>query len=164
MTASGQPTNTVRAILICGLVGAFLIDFYLVVTMVWIFHTATVRSLFFWDASNLLGRDAFLGGLPTEILGCFLHLIVSMVWGAVFVLVLAPAPAVARHPFVSGIVAGVGVKFIMQYGVIPMGHAQGPQYNWVSLTNNLVAHTLFFGVPVLWIALRLARGTPLQRR
>ena len=29
-----------------------------------------------------------------------------------------------------------------------------PHYNWVSLTNNLVAHTFFFGVPVLLIARR----------
>jgi hypothetical protein len=47
---------------------------------------------------------------------------------------------------VRGIIAGVGVKFFMQYAIILLGRAAGPHYNWVSLINNLLAHTFFFGV------------------
>jgi hypothetical protein len=82
-----------------------------------------------------------------------------MFWAAFFVLVLARIPAITRHPLVWGIIAGIGVKFFMQYVVIPLGHASGPHYNWISLTNNLVAHTFFVGVPVLLIA-RRAYMTP----
>lgn len=146
--------GVLKTILVAGLVGAFLIDAYLVITLTWILHTATARTLFLWDASNLLGPAAFQRGLGTELLGCFLHLIVSMLWAAFFVLVLARIPAIARHPIIWGIIAGIGVKFFMQYVIIPLGHAPGPHYNWVSLANNLVAHTFFFGVPVLLIARR----------
>jgi hypothetical protein len=152
MTAS--PLRTLTIIFAAGVAGAFLVDFYLVVTTGWIFRTATPRTLFLWDASNVLGRAAFQGGLETELLGCFLHLMVSMYWAVVFVLLLAGIPPIARHPVVWGIICGVGVKFFMQYVVIPLGYAPGPHYNWVSLTNNLVAHTFFFGVPVLLIARR----------
>jgi hypothetical protein len=152
MTTS--PLRILKTIFVAGLVGAFLIDAYLVVTLTWVLHTATARNLFLWDASNLLGAAAFHRGLGTELLGCFLHLIVSMLWAAFFVLVLARIPMVARHPIVWGIVLGIGVKFFMQYVIVPLGHAPGPHYNWVSLTNNLVAHTFFFGVPMLLIARR----------
>lgn len=154
MTASRSPSHTLKTILLAGLAGAFLIDFYLVVSMVWIFHTATVRGLFLWDASNLLGPAAFQRGFGTELLGCFLHLIVSVLWAVFFVLVLARIPAIARRPVLWGITAGIAVKFFMQYVIIPLGHAAGPHYNWLSLANNLVAHTFFFGVPVLLIARR----------
>jgi hypothetical protein len=141
-------------ILLAGVVGALLIDLYLVVTMAWIFHTASVRELFLWDASNLLGTTAFQRGIGTVLLGCFLHLVVSLTWAVFFVLVLARIPTVARHPVVCGILAGVGVKFFMQYVIVPLGHANIPHHDWISLTNNLLAHTFFFGVPVLWIARR----------
>jgi uncharacterized membrane protein YagU involved in acid resistance len=141
-----------KTIIVAGVVGAFLIDLYLVVTASWIFHTATARKLFLWDASNLLGIHAFQRGFETELLGCLLHLIVSIVWAAFFVLVLARIPAIASHPLIWGIIAGVAVKFFMQYIIIPLGRASSPHYNWISLTNNLIAHTLFFGVPVLLIA------------
>lgn len=122
--------------------------------MVWVFHTATMHTLFLWDASNLLGPAAFRRGVGTELLGGFLHLIISMLWAVFFVSVLARIPAIARHPVVWGIIAGIGVKFFMQYVIIPLGHATGPHYNWLSLTINLVAHTFFFGVPVLFMARR----------
>jgi hypothetical protein len=160
MIASRPPSHTLKAIILAGLAGAFLIDLYLVVTMVWIFHTATVRALFLWDASNLLGPVAFQRGFGTELLGCFLHLIVSMLWAVFFVLVLARIPAIARRPVIWGIIAGIAVKFFMQYVIIPLGHAAGPHYNWVSLTNNLVAHTFFFGVPVLLVARRAYEPAP----
>jgi hypothetical protein len=94
--SSSSPFRIMKTILIAGLVGAFLIDFYLVVTMTWIFHTATPRALFLWDASNLLGPPAFQRGFGTELFGCFLHLIVSMLWAAFFVLV--PARIRANRP------------------------------------------------------------------
>lgn len=149
-----SPLRALTTILLAGVVGAFLIDLYLVVTMVGIFHTATIRTLFLWDASNLLGPAAFQRGVGTELLGGFLHLIISMLWAVFFVLVLARIPAIVQHPVAWGIIAGIGVKFFMQYVIIPLGHAAGPHYNWLSLTNNLVAHTFFFGVPVLFVARR----------
>jgi hypothetical protein len=72
--------------------------------MVWIFHTATVRGLFLWDASNLLGPAAFQRGFGVELLGCFLHLIVSMLWAVFFVLVLARIPAIAGRPEISTVI------------------------------------------------------------
>jgi hypothetical protein len=159
-TPARASAQIVKTVFLAGIAGAILIDLYLAVTMAWIFHTATVRQLFLWDASNILGRSAFQRGLGTELFGCLLHLIVSLLWGAFFVLVPARIPAIVRHPMVWGINLGIGVKFFMQYAIIPLGHAPGPHYNWVSLTNNLVAHTFFFGVPVLLIA---RRGGPAAR-
>ncbi len=152
MMFSARAPSTLQAILYSGLAGAFCIALYLVVTLSWVFHTATASRLFLWDASNVLGRDAFQGGLGTALFGCFLHLMVSMVWGAVFVLVLARTPAVVRHPIVSGILAGIGVMFVMRYAIVPLGGAPTSPYTWLSFANNLVAHTFFFGVPTLVVA------------
>jgi hypothetical protein len=63
-----------KTIVVAGLVGAFLIEFYLVATLCWIFHTVTARTLFLWDASNLLGPAAFQRGFGTQLLGRLLHL------------------------------------------------------------------------------------------
>jgi hypothetical protein len=130
MTVTSLPT--LKTILVAGLAGALLIDFYLAVTMAWIFHTATARTLFLWDASNLLGRAASQRGFGTELLGCFLHLIVSMLWAVFFVLVLARVRLIAWHPMVGGIMNGVGVKFFMQCAIVPLGRGAGPHYDWVS--------------------------------
>ena len=56
---------------------------YLSITLP-LMHVANGIELSQWDASNLLGSEAFRGGLSTAAIGFGLHLCVSIAWGIVF--------------------------------------------------------------------------------
>ncbi len=144
-------------ILLSGVTGAVLIDLYLVVTTVFVFRTATVRGLFLWDASNVLGAPAFQKGLGTTVFGCLLHLLVSTVWTALWVLSAASSRFLARHPVVLGLIFGVIVREVMRRVVLPLGAAPPAGGTGSNPWNLVIAHTLFFGLPVALVTSRRLR-------
>jgi hypothetical protein len=141
-------------VLRAGILGAFLIDAYLVVTDVFVLHIASTQELFQWDASNVLGSASYAGGWKTAILGCCMHLIVSLTWALVFVIAAKYWSVLVRRPLFSGIGFGLFVLFVMQVLVLPLGHAHRPAYHLVGIINVLVAHVVFFGIPVAYAVSR----------
>lgn len=150
-----QP-NAFETFWIAAITGAVLIDLYLVISEVYVLHLASVAVLFQWDASNVLGASAFSGGLGTETFGTLLHLIVSTIWAAVFVFGVLRLKSMAGYPIISGALFGLCVWAVMHYVVVPLGSARLPAYTPVTLANILVAHILFFGVPLGVAARRFA--------
>jgi hypothetical protein len=145
-----------------GVTGAITIGIYLMISVP-LALGAPISALFVWDASNLLGYERALhAGLFTDILvGQTSHLIVSVVWGFVFVLLARRVvPQMLARPILSGIAFGFVVMLVMHFVVVPLGHAPQLGYTLRSFTNNLIAHTLFFGVPVAVVAARTLRPSP----
>jgi hypothetical protein len=140
--------DTIQAGIISGIVGAFAIDLYLIVTQSWILHVATPVEISQWDASNLLGRAAFFGGISTALLGLFMNLCVGAVWGIVFAVVMQRFGMWRVRPIVTGIVFGTIAMLVMRYAVVPLGHAHQPYVDAARLANLWAAHTLGFGIPV----------------
>jgi hypothetical protein len=154
-------TDVIAAIA-AGVTGAVTIGIYLMISVPLVLG-ASVGALFAWDASNLLGYERALQvGLPTDILvGQTAHLIVSVVWGFIYVLLARRAlPQMLARPIVSGIAFGFLVMLFMHFIVVPLGHAPQLGYTLRSFTNNLIAHTLFFGLPVGLVAARTLRASP----
>ena len=151
-------TDVIAAIA-AGLAGAITIGIYLTITVPLVLG-APVIALLRWDASNLLGyQNTLHATLPAIIfIGQSSHVLVSLVWGFVFVGLLRVLPAIRRMPLASGFVFGVCVMLFMHYLVVPLGHAPQLGYTTRALINNLVAHTLFFGMPVAWVATRLTKA------
>ncbi len=145
-----------RALVATALTGFFLIDAYLGVMHALVLRDASVAGLFRWDASNLLGDAAFRGGLAVEVLGCAMHLCVSTAWAAVFVLAVRRWPALAARPWLTGAVFGLFVLAVMQLVVVPLGRAPRPHSHVLTFANVLVAHVLFFGIPVSLVGRRAA--------
>jgi hypothetical protein len=145
----GPHSRPLPGILAAGVAGAILIALYLVVPKAGVFQAPSLRVLFQWDASNALGPAAFQGGWPAAALGLGMHLCVSIAWATVFALAAARVGAVARHPVLSGLLFGVLVYLVMSFGVVPLGSArQGPR-TAKGIANNLIAHAIFFGLPVV---------------
>ncbi|HTU71610.1 MAG TPA: hypothetical protein VMF11_15010 [Candidatus Baltobacteraceae bacterium] len=141
---------------VSGITGAATIFLYLTISLPLFFHIPPV-ALYHLDTSNLIGWQAALhAGLPGIVLGQAAHVCVSLVWGFFFVALLRAFPAMRGAPLGWGIVYGVGVMLFMHFVVVPLGHAPRLSYTPASLLNNLIAHTLFFGVPVAWVATRVA--------
>jgi len=151
--------------LAAGLTGAVTIFLYLTISLPLFLHIAPV-NLYEWDASNIVGLYTATHEpvAATVLIGQSAHIVVSIIWGVVFVALLRVVASVARLPVAWGIMYGVFVMLFMHYLVVPLGHAPQIPYTVAGFTNTLVAHTLFFGVPVALVATRLtgavARSSP----
>ncbi len=161
-SAASSSAGWLRATLISGLAGAFLVDIYLVITEGYFLHSGlTAQGLSQWDASNFLGRAAFSGGWGTAFLGMFFHAIVSLILAAIFVFAAIRWPGLRRLPLATGAAYGVVIRVVMAYAIVPLGRAKLPPHpTAIYLINNYLAHILAFGIPVVWIATRLLPKRP----
>lgn len=130
---------------IAGFAGAILIDIYLVVTLVFVAHVATITSFFQFVASGALGPSAYANP-STVYLGAAVHFAVGIGWAIGYAYVAARTPWVRGRPLISGTVFGLVVMIAMQ-----LVEVIGKIYvlpNSVAFLNTAIAHTLFFGIPV----------------
>jgi hypothetical protein len=152
----------VRAAVVAGLAGNVAISAYLCVALPAFFNTPPL-ALFQWDASNIIGSNAFSGGWSAAALGFFFDCLVAIGWGAWFVLLYRRVPAVRRSPALWGLLFGVLVMLVMFYLVVPLGRAHQSS-NLPSLANGLVAHTVFFGLPVALVGSWILGSAGRRRR
>ena len=141
-----------KRIALAGLVGAFLIDLYLVVVHAYVFADASPVVLFDWDASNAVGMIAFKEGTSIIWLGLLLHLCVSMAWAAIFALAATRLRFLRGNPLLAGTAFGIAVMLVMRFLIVPLGGAPQINATGLALLSNTIAHTAFFGVPVAWLA------------
>ncbi len=157
----------VAAILACAIVGNTTITIYLVLEAAVARHVpvlAGLRGLLQWDASNGLGAAAFSGGWNSALLGLLMDIVVSILWAIVFVIALREIPIVRRCPVVSGLLFGAGVMVVMLYLIVPLGHARRMSNDASAIINALVAHTIFFGLPIALVARQvLKQGYALRK-
>ena len=153
MPEPNHPSH-VKTALLAGVTGAILIDLYLWVTEALLMHRTTALTIFQWDASNFLGPSAFQAGVGVALFGCLLHLIMSLIWGAIYTLATFRVRALAKNWLVSGAIFGVIVRLVMAHLIVPLGRATMPLAHGLYLVNLYVAHILFFGIPVAWVISR----------
>lgn len=131
--------------LLAGLAGAVVFDLYLWLTTL-LPHGASIAGLWQWIASTVLGKPA-LANPNAAPLGVAIHLIVSIGWAGGYAYIAAAHPATTRRWLVAGIVYGLIVYTIMQVILLADGNfTYPPTPN--DFVNALIAHALFFGVPV----------------
>jgi len=147
-----------RAGIVSGVLGAIAIDVYLIVTQSWILHAATPLEISQWDASNILGRAAFSGGIGAALLGLVMNLCVGAAWGIIFAIAMQRFGIWRTRPILTGIVFGTIAMLVMRYAVVPLGHAHQPHVDAARLANLWVAHTLGFGIPVAVAFKNLSAG------
>jgi uncharacterized membrane protein YagU involved in acid resistance len=141
-------------VLRAGIIGAIAIDAYLVVVDCFVRHIATIQELFQWDASNALANAAYEGGWGAALLGCSFHVIVSLIWALLYVVATKYWKPLLAQPLVSGVAFGLLVLIVMQFLVVPLGHAQRSGFTLLTLGNAIVAHVVFFGIPVAYAVSR----------
>jgi len=138
-----------------GVAGAIIIDIYLIVVLVAVLHSTTLAGLYEYVASGAIGQAAYAGG-SAPYLGVALHVVVSLMWAIGYAYVAARTPQVLQRPLLSGIAFGFVVMVAMQLVEVAAGIYRVP--TTLSLGNDFIAHTAFFGIPVAYIVTRRLAG------
>ncbi len=141
-----------RGGIVAGLTGAILIDAYLIVTVVYLFHAATLETFYRYVASAALGKAAYTAPAAV-LLGIALHVLISLAWSLGYAYLAARTPQIRARPLLSGVSFGIFVMISMQLGEVLTNIYLLP--NSFTLLNAFVAHVFFFGLPVAYIVKRL---------
>lgn len=149
--------TSVRAALLAGIAGNIAISIYLSIALPLFFNISPLL-LFQWDGSNIVGASAYTGGWGSAALGFFFNFIVAIGWSTLFVVAYRAVPAVRREAAVSGLLFGILVWLVMSFIIVPMGRADHPSTHFPALLNAIVAHTLFFGLPVALVVRNTLRS------
>ncbi len=109
-------------------------------------------------ASGLLGKPAFSGGLPVEILGLLLQWGMSIIIAAIYMAAVQWVAWARRDWRVTGLVAGLIIYLVMTYVVRPLSAAWPPAdyskpIDWTKVAENLAAMWVF-GLILAYSAVR----------
>lgn len=138
-----------------GIVGGILIDAFLLAMAFARGATPTqALGMYPWIASVVFGHG-IIGNPAAPALGVLLHFAVSIGWALGYVYLVRSQPQLLTRPFLSGAGFGLVVYCFMQIILIAAGEYHRP--NPAQLGIGLVAHTVFFGMPVAFVVSRLLR-------
>jgi hypothetical protein len=148
--------DQLRTGLVAGIAGGVLIDVFLFSAQ---FATGTpadkLAGNFVFIAAVVLGQSAYTnpGAVP---LGVVLHLCVAIGWALGYVYLAREQPQLVARPWISGAAYGLVVYVFMEIILITAGlyHRVAPGL----LFTQLIAHVVFYGIPVALIASRMLRG------
>lgn len=130
--------------LIAGIIGGILIDAFLYVATIMPQHLP-ITVMWQFVASAAIGKGAFAN--PNSVwLGLLMHFVISIAWGCAFSYVAQTRAQIPAHPYLSGIVFGVIVMVIMD--IVTMAANVMQPITVMSLVMGLIAHCVFFGLPV----------------
>ncbi|HKU80756.1 MAG TPA: hypothetical protein VJP76_01200 [Candidatus Tumulicola sp.] len=147
-------TRVVVAGVAAGIAGAVTFDLYLWATTLVPAHQS-VATLWQWIASTAFGKGA-LTDPAYAAAGAALHAIVSIGWALGFAYVAAVNPTAARRWLLAGPVYGIVVYTIMQTILLADNNFIYPP-NPNAFVNDVVAHAVFFGLPVAYVVQAMLR-------
>jgi uncharacterized membrane protein YagU involved in acid resistance len=133
---------------IAGAVGGILFSAYFVLVALAITHSVDFIRPSQFDASAVVGKVAFTDP-RYALLGIAVHFTLSIAWAVGYAYAAVQTPQVRAQPIVSGIVYGIIVYVAMLLVQVAAGVFVPP--NTVMLVESLIAHTVFFGLPVAFI-------------
>jgi hypothetical protein len=138
--------------LTAGITGAIVIDLYLWVTTILPQHT-TMVAFWQWIASTVLGKVSFTS--PSfAVAGLAIHVLVSIGWAGGYAYLAARQPIFTSRWATSGLVYGV-IVYVMMQVILLADNNLVPVPNPNAFVNIIIAHTVFFGLPVAYVIGRL---------
>ncbi|HEX3464346.1 MAG TPA: hypothetical protein VHS78_09900 [Candidatus Elarobacter sp.] len=142
--------------LAAGIAGGILIDLFLfAVQLAGGTPAAQLAGNFAFIAATLMGPGAYANPAAVPI-GVVLHFIVSAGWALGYVYLVRSQPQLLTRPIISGAAFGLMVYIFMQIVLLTAGQYHRPAAP-VVLATQLVAHLVFFGIPVALIVSRMLR-------
>ena len=147
--------DQLKAGLVAGLAAGILLDVFLFAMQL---ATGTppdkLAGNFVFIAAVLLGPSAATNPAAVP-LGIVLHFCVAIGWALGFVYLVRSQPQLVTRPWISGAAFGLVVYVFMEIILITAGlyHRVAPGL----LTTQLVAHIVFYGIPVAVISSRMLR-------
>jgi uncharacterized membrane protein YagU involved in acid resistance len=154
-TAPLKWSRVVRDAFAAGITGGVVIEFYLYLTTMLPAHVSVI-SAWQWIASGAIGKTAF-SSTSFAWIGLLVHFCVSIGWAGGYAYFAQRQRFVNQRWIVSGLVYGFVVYIFMvliQMGAQVFRVPDSPP----SLVNALIAHMVFFGVPVAYVVATLERS------
>ena len=136
--------------MIAGFVGGLTIDIFLLAVFVFAFGNppSAIPKFYQSIAATATGSPADTSQ-ASPLLGLLLHFCVALVWALAFAWLAQQQPKMVALPLVSGLVFGAIVWMIMQIVLFVNGALPPPTPT--SVTTAVIAHCVFFGVPVAYV-------------
>jgi hypothetical protein len=153
MTQTRDWNLIIRQAVIAGITAGITLQVYLILTTVLPAHISVMHE-WQWIASAAVGQVAFTNP-AYALLGLFFHFCVSIGWAGGYAYLAQQQPYMnARWP-ISGLAYGVIVYIFMD--ILLLGARIFAPPSALGLLNALIAHCVFFGLPLAYVVQRLAK-------
>lgn len=150
MTATRNWNAIVRQAIVAGIAAGILIEAYLLATA-----RANPMQAWQWIASAAVGDVAFTS--PSYAwLGLAVHFVVSVGWAGGYAYLAQDRPYMNARWLISGLVYGLLVYVFMD--LILLGARKLVPPTPLEFLNALVAHCVFFGLPLAFVVARMDRA------
>ena len=152
MTEKRNWNEVFRQATIAGIIAGICLEAYLVLTVVLPSHL-NVLQVWQWIASAAVGDVAFTNPAYAW-LGLLVHFIISIAWAGGYAYLAQAQQFMNRRWVISGLVYGLVVYIFMD--ILLLGARKFvPPTSALALLNVLIAHSVFFGLPVAFVVSRL---------
>jgi hypothetical protein len=141
--------------LAAGIAGGAAIDLYLWFTPLASQHPG-ILAIWTHIAAAAAGKGE-LANLNAPWIGLGIHAVTSLVWAGAYAYVAATQTYVRKRWYISGPVFGLIVYLLMQIMLLVSGNFEYP-HSPDDFVSDLIAHAVFFGLPVAYIVSVLDRG------
>ena len=156
--ATAQRVNWIgigKEAVVAGIAGGIFIDLYLFLTTV-LPHHGSMFSVWQFIASVAIGKVAF-SSASYAWLGLLFHFIVSIGWAGGYAYLASRQRFMNQRWAISGLVYGLVVYMFMQL-ILLGANALKPPPTPNDFINALIAHCVFFGLPVGFVVAHLNRS------
>ena len=152
MTEKRNWSQIFRQALVAGIIAGICIEAYLVLTVIVPAH-GNVLQVWQWIASAAIGDVAFTNPAYAW-LGLLVHFIISIAWAGGYAYLAQQQQFMNRRWVISGLVYGLVVYIFMD--ILLLGARKFvPPASALALLNALIAHCVFFGLPLAFVVSRL---------
>jgi hypothetical protein len=99
-------------------------------------------------AGGILGPRTYAGGIPTALLGLFLHFVIAFGAALVFFLVTRVIRFLTDHAVLAGVLYGIAVYFFMNRVVVPLSAATKYPFSFKAMFIGVTIHIFCVGLPI----------------
>lgn len=154
MTQKRDWNSIIRQAFAAGIVAGIIIEAYLLLTTVVPAHGSVVQT-WQWIASAAIGQVAY-SSPSYAALGLLFHFCVSIGWAGGYAYLAQQQTFMNQRWLISGLIYGLVVYIFMD--IVLLGVRMFAPPPPLGLLNVLIAHMVFFGVPLAFVVARLDRG------
>lgn len=102
-------------------------------------------------ASAVQGTDAYIGGMASILLGIALHFLVAFLFTLFFFLLYKPMTLHRYTIYLTGVVYGIFIWFVMNKLVLPMTSAKQQSFKWVEAGRAMLILITMVGLPLAFM-------------
>ncbi|MEO8887532.1 MAG: hypothetical protein ABI367_15820 [Mucilaginibacter sp.] len=112
----------------------------------------SAATVFQYIASGVFGKAAFAGGTTMELYGMGLHYLIALLFTTALFLLHPMFYSWFRFKFLTGIIYGVAIFFIMNRLVVPFSQIPPKPFDGVAAIKASGILIICFGLPISYIA------------